>query len=75
MGSVILDQHTNLLILRGQKSDVDLMVRLIKVIDIPTSQINIKAYIVETTQETGRDLGLQWVTYTAHFLTSFSFIK
>ena len=59
-GSVILDQHTNSLILRGQKSDVDLMVRLIKAIDIPTSQINIKAYIVETTQETGRDLGLQW---------------
>lgn len=57
---VIVDDHTNSLILRGPKNEVDLMVNLIKVIDIPTSQINIKAYIVETTQETGRDLGVQW---------------
>ncbi len=57
---VIVDEHTNSLILRGPKSEVDLMVNLIKVVDVPTSQINIKAYIVETTQETGRDLGVQW---------------
>ncbi len=57
---VIVDNHTNSLILRGPKNEIDLMVNLIKVIDVPTSQINIKAYIVETTQETGRDLGVQW---------------
>ncbi|NCC25754.1 MAG: hypothetical protein EOM25_11270 [Deltaproteobacteria bacterium] len=59
-GNIITDKHTNSLILQATQEDIDLMLKLIAKLDRPTDQIQIKAYIVETTQQEGRNLGIQW---------------
>lgn len=59
-GSIRLDEHNNALIIRAIKDDIIKIIPIIEKIDRPTSQILIKANIVETTQDTARNLGIQW---------------
>lgn len=59
-GSVVMDSHTNSLVIQAADSDVRRLVKLVNRLDQPSSQIRLKAHIVETTTETARALGVQW---------------
>lgn len=59
-GSVMVDEHTNALIIHAIRDDIVRMISLIEKLDKPTPQILIEANIVETTRETARELGIQW---------------
>jgi type IV pilus assembly protein PilQ len=59
-GSIRVDEHNNALIIQAIRDDLMRMMPIIEKIDRPTSQIHIKANIVETTQDTARNLGIQW---------------
>jgi type IV pilus assembly protein PilQ len=60
LGSVLVDEHTNSLIIQAIPSDLRQMAAVLDQIDRPTSQILIEAHIVETTNDTARALGVQW---------------
>jgi type IV pilus assembly protein PilQ len=59
-GSVVMDPHTNALIIQAGTSDVRRLVKLVGRLDKPSAQVRLKANIVETTTETARALGIQW---------------
>jgi type IV pilus assembly protein PilQ len=59
-GSVRVDEFSNSLVISAIRDDLVRMMTVIKKIDKPTPQIQIKANIVETTKETARNLGIQW---------------
>lgn len=59
-GSIRVDEHNNALIIQAIKEDIKKIMPIIEKIDKPTPQILIKANIVETTQDTARNLGIQW---------------
>lgn len=59
-GSIRLDEHNNALIIQAIREDIMKIMPIIEEIDRPTPQILIKANIVETTQDTARNLGIQW---------------
>ncbi len=59
-GSVVADKHSNSLIIQASKTNAEQIVKLISKLDRPRSQITLKAYIIETTKETARELGVQW---------------
>ncbi|MEW5774091.1 MAG: type IV pilus secretin PilQ [Thermodesulfobacteriota bacterium] len=59
-GSVVLDPHTNALVIQAGSSDVRRLVKLVGRLDRPSAQVRLKAHIVETTTETARALGVQW---------------
>jgi len=59
-GSVLVDEHTNSIIIQAIRDDIVKMIPLIQRLDRPTPQILIKANIVETTKDIARDLGIQW---------------
>lgn len=60
LGSVMVDEHTNSLIIQAISSDIERMIPIIEELDRPTPQIRIEAHIVEATRSTARDLGIQW---------------
>jgi type IV pilus assembly protein PilQ len=60
LGSVKVDEHSNSLIIQATRQEMTRLFPLIERIDKPTSQILIKANIVETTKDTARNLGIQW---------------
>lgn len=60
LGSVLVDEHTNSLIIQAIPSDLRRMIAVIDQLDRPISQILIQAYIVETSNDTARALGVQW---------------
>lgn len=62
-GSVKLDEHSNSLIISALQSDLIKILPIIEKLDKPTSQILIKANIVETTKGVARDLGIMWGGY------------
>jgi len=59
-GSILVDEHTNSLIIQAIKSDMDRMLAVIKKLDRPTPQVLIEAYIVEANKDVARELGIQW---------------
>lgn len=59
-GSVRVDEYSNSLVISAIRDDLVKMMPIIKKIDMPTPQIQIKANIVETTKEMARQLGIQW---------------
>ncbi len=59
-GSVILDEHSNALVIAANAQDMARMIPIIASVDKPTPQVLIKANIVETTKGTARDLGVMW---------------
>ena len=60
LGTVLVDEHTNSLIIQAIPKDLIRMIEVVDQLDRPTSQILIQAYIVETTNDTARALGVQW---------------
>lgn len=59
-GSVLLDEHSNSLVIAANAQDLERMIPIIEKLDKPTPQILIKANIVETTKSVARDLGIMW---------------
>lgn len=59
-GSVKLDEHSNSLVISANSQDLARMIPIIEKIDRPTTQILIRANIVETTKNVARDLGVMW---------------
>jgi type IV pilus assembly protein PilQ len=59
-GSVRVDEFSNSLVISAIRDDLVKMMPIIKKIDKPTAQIQIKANIVETTKDMARQLGIQW---------------
>jgi len=60
IGTVMVDQYSNSIIIRSIPEDITRMVGLVDELDRPTAQILIEAQIVQTTQDTARELGIQW---------------
>jgi type IV pilus assembly protein PilQ len=59
-GNVFVDVHTNSLIVQARPEDMEMLTNLVTILDRPPKQIHLKAYIVEATKTTGRELGMQW---------------
>ncbi|MFW5722356.1 MAG: secretin N-terminal domain-containing protein, partial [Desulfohalobiaceae bacterium] len=59
-GSVLVDKHTNSLIVQAIRDDLSKVSKLVATLDTPRSQIQLKAHIVETTNDLARELGVQW---------------
>jgi len=59
-GSVLLDEHSNSLVISANSQDLERMIPIIEKLDKPTPQILIQANIVETTKSVARDLGIMW---------------
>jgi type IV pilus assembly protein PilQ len=59
-GSILVDEHTNSLIIQAIKSDMDRMLAVVNKLDRPTPQVLIEAYIVEANKDVARELGIQW---------------
>jgi type IV pilus assembly protein PilQ len=59
-GSIMVDQHTNSMIIQATRDDLRRMIPMIEKLDKPAAQILIKANIVEATKSTARNLGVQW---------------
>jgi type IV pilus secretin PilQ/predicted competence protein len=59
-GEITIDDRTNTLIISDVKENLDLLEKLITVLDTPTPQVSIEARIVEATSTFIRNLGIQW---------------
>ncbi len=55
-----VDDHSNALIVQATEQDQQRIIRLVDNLDRPRSQVHLKAYIVEATKESARELGTQW---------------
>ena len=62
-GSVKVDEFSNSLVISAMREDLIKMLPIIEKLDKPTTQILIKANIVETTKSVARDLGIKWGGY------------
>lgn len=60
VGAVVVDTHTNSLIVQAVEDDLSKIITLVNNLDKPRAQILLKAHIVEATRDTARDLGIQW---------------
>lgn len=59
-GEMIVDERTNTLLISEVRDKLDLIERLIEVVDTPTPQVSIEARIVEATTNFIRNFGIQW---------------
>ncbi len=59
-GEIAVDARTNTLIITEVRERMDLMERLLEVLDTPTPQVSIEARIVEATSTFVKNLGFQW---------------
>jgi len=59
-GEITMDERTNTLIISDVRETLDLLEKLISVLDTPTPQVSIEARIVEATSTFIRNLGIQW---------------
>lgn len=59
-GGVFFDKHNNALVIQAIEDDTRRVLNLLRSLDQPRPQVLLKAHIVETTQDTARDLGIQW---------------
>ena len=57
---VTIDDRLNSLIIQATKSELDLIARLIKEVDIRTKQVLIEAFIVEATDDFSKELGAKF---------------
>ena len=60
VGSILVDQHTNSLLINAVPRDLNTILSVIEKLDKPTPQVHISAFIVEATKNVARDLGVQW---------------
>ena len=59
-GSILVDEHTNSLIIQAIRTDMDRILAVIEKLDRPTPQVLIEAIIVEANKDVARELGIQW---------------
>lgn len=59
-GEMVVDERTNTLIVSDVRDKLDLLEKLITVLDTPTPQVSIEARIIEATATFIRNLGIQW---------------
>ncbi|HET97364.1 MAG TPA: type IV pilus secretin PilQ [Desulfurivibrio alkaliphilus] len=59
-GSVVVDRHSNSLVIQATQEDLARVGRMIAVLDRPRPQVLIEATIVEASKSVARDLGVQW---------------
>ena len=59
-GEIVVDDRTNTLIISEVRDKLDVLEKLITVLDTPTPQVSIEARIVEATSTFVRNLGIQW---------------
>jgi len=59
-GEIVIDDRTNTLIISEVRDRMELLEKLISVLDTPTPQVSIEARIVEATSTFIRNLGIQW---------------
>jgi type IV pilus assembly protein PilQ len=60
IGAVLVDQHTNSLVINAIPKDINAILAVIDKLDKPTPQVLIEAFIVEANKDVARDLGVQW---------------
>ncbi len=60
LGSIEVDKYTNSLMVQAISSDLRKIIKLVSRLDSPRKQIRLKAFIVETTTDAARALGIQW---------------
>jgi type IV pilus assembly protein PilQ len=60
IGSILVDEHTNSLIIQAIRSDMASIVAVIHQLDQATPQVLIEAFIVEANKDVARELGIQW---------------
>jgi type IV pilus assembly protein PilQ len=60
VGSILVDSHTNSLIIQAIRADMKNIVAVIDHLDKATPQVLIEAYIVEANKDVARELGIQW---------------
>jgi type IV pilus assembly protein PilQ len=60
LGGVMVDEHTNSLIIQAIREDIQSISNIIAALDRPTIQVLIEAQIVEANRSTARELGIQW---------------
>jgi type IV pilus assembly protein PilQ len=60
IGSILVDEHTNSLIIQAIRTDMASIISVIEQLDQPTPQVLIEAYIVEANKDVARELGIQW---------------
>ncbi len=60
IGSILVDSHTNSLIIQAIRSDMKTIVAVVDQLDKPTPQVLIEAFIVEANKDVARELGIQW---------------
>jgi type IV pilus assembly protein PilQ len=60
IGSILVDSHTNSLIIQAIRTDLETILAIIEQLDKPTPQVLIEAYIVEANRDVARELGVQW---------------
>ncbi|HRD01643.1 MAG TPA: type IV pilus secretin PilQ [Candidatus Saccharicenans sp.] len=59
-GEIVIDERTNTLIISEVRDRMELLEKLIGVLDTPTPQVSIEARIVEATSTFIKNLGIQW---------------
>ncbi len=59
-GEMVVDERTNTLIVSDVKDKLDLLEKLLAVLDTPTPQVSIEARIIEASATFVRNLGIQW---------------
>jgi type IV pilus assembly protein PilQ len=57
---MIIDERTNTLLITDVKDKIDLVEKLITVVDTPTPQVSIEARVVEASTTFVKNLGIQW---------------
>jgi type IV pilus assembly protein PilQ len=60
IGSILVDEHTNSLIIQAIRSDMASIISVIEQLDQATPQVLIEAFIVEANKDVARELGIQW---------------
>lgn len=59
-GFIVVDQHSNSLVVKAARDDQERILNMVRHLDQPRAQVLIQATIVEATKDTARDLGIQW---------------
>jgi type IV pilus assembly protein PilQ len=60
IGSSLVDEHTNSLIIQALRTDMASIISVIEQLDKPTPQVLIEAFIVEANKDVARELVVQW---------------
>jgi len=59
-GEIVVDERTNTLLISEVRDKLELLEKLISVVDTPTPQVSIEARVVEAATNFARNLGIQW---------------